>query len=64
MEKLKDINGRVVHVGDKVVLLCKNYGYKKLSSAHLTKTIYLGINQWGHNFKCGYTIKQPECVRI
>ena len=70
MEELKDIRGRVIHVGDKVALLCKEYSYKHLRDAKLIKITYLGKGQWGYEFgtnsncKNPYRVKQPECVRI
>ena len=67
MEKLKDIKGHVIRVGDKVAVVYKEYGYRKIKNAHLIVVTYLGKGQWGHNFKCGInsiTIKEPECVRI
>ena len=47
---LKDITGKVVNVGDKVILLVKEYGYRKLDNAYLNKTTYNGLGQWGHEF--------------
>ena len=70
MEQLKDINGRVVHVGDKVALLSKDYCYRGLKNARLIKITYLGKGKWGYEFgatpKCTtpYRVREPECVRI
>ena len=64
---LKDINKKTVNIGDKVVVLCKEYGFKKITDACLVKATYTGIGQWGHEFKTKYydiRTKNPQCVKI
>lgn len=64
---LKDITGKVVNVGDKVILLVKEYGYRKLDNAYLNKTTYNGLGQWGHEFGSNqypFRVKEPQVYKI
>jgi len=78
-EIIKDVLGNVVNEGDQVVILVKEYGYRKLSDAYLSKCIYCGKGQYGHEFvstiasylkyKSGktvypYRLKDPQMVKV
>ena len=47
---LKDIKGNVVLPGDKVLLVVKSYGYRKITDADLEEVIYIGPGSYGHEF--------------
>ena len=48
--QLKDIKNNDVLVGDKVLLLVKEYGYRKLSDASIEEVIYVGPGPYGYEF--------------
>ena len=70
MELFKDIHEKEVSVGDKVVLLYKAYGYRRLDNAYILDAEYLGRNRGCYQFRCfdktGWSatvnIKKPQCV--
>lgn len=63
---MKDVLGKEVKEGDKVILLVQGYyyGYKK---AYLAKTTFRGKGPYGYEFgnpKSPYRVKNPEMVKI
>lgn len=48
--QLKDIKENTVLEGDKVLLLVKEYGYRKLSGASMEEVIYVGLGPYGYEF--------------
>lgn len=48
--QLKDIKKNTVLEGDKVLLLVKEYGYRKLSDASIEEVIYVGPGPYGYEF--------------
>lgn len=48
--QLKDIKKNTVLEGDKVLLLVKEYGYRKLSDASMEEVIYIGPGSYGYEF--------------
>lgn len=79
-EKIKDVLGHVVKAGDTVILLVKEYGYRKISDAYLSKAVYCGKGSYGYEFVRSYdrflaykegksnirpdSFKTPQVVRI
>ena len=78
-EQLKDVFKKIVNEGNEVVILVKEYGYRKLKDAYLGHAVYIGQGQYGHEFidwpewqdykidpdsVTSYRMKQPECVKI
>ena len=69
---LKDYFGRTVKPGDKVVLLCKAYGFRGIKRAFLAEVTYKGKGQWGHEFDWTnrhkweplIRIREPECIKV
>lgn len=76
---LKDVFKKTVQEGDEVVLLVKEYGYRKLKDAYLGDAVYIGESQYGHEFinkdekdewledhnsVTPYRLKKPECVLV
>ena len=76
---LKDVFKKQVQAGDEVVLLVKEYGYRKMSDSYLGNAIYIGEGSYGHEFinknerdkwledpksVRPYRQKRPECVLI
>ena len=65
---LKDIKNRIVKVGDKVVVVCKEYGYRKITDAYMVIATYDGstnryhkfLNEVGIPFKVSY----PQVYKI
>lgn len=48
--QLKDIKENTVLEGDRVLLLVKEYGYRKLSGASMEEVIYVGLGPYGYEF--------------
>lgn len=64
---LKDITGKIVNEGDSVIILVKQYGYRKLSNAFLYKTTYNKKSQYGYEFgnaKNPFRIREPQVYKI
>lgn len=67
---MTDIYGKEVKVGDKVVLLLKEYGYRKLATASLVKATFKGKGQYGYEFRpvgerrWNISKRNPECVKV
>ena len=69
---LKDMTGTVVQYGDEVVVLCREYGYRKLVNAYMRIATYTGHGQYGYQFYIrsnnGYgntvNIREPEVVKL
>ena len=65
---IKDKLGREVNPGDAVVLLVKDYGYRKIKDAHLHICTYRGKGQYGYEFREGHilriVLRNPELVKI
>lgn len=47
---LQDFFEKPVRVGEEVVVLIKDYGYRKISNAYLLNAIYIGYGRYGHRF--------------
>ena len=47
---MKDILGRTVKVGDKVLVVCKEYGYRKIVDAYMVVATYDGDTKYYSNF--------------
>ena len=47
---LKDNFKVEVNPGDEVILLVKEYGYRKISDAYLAHCLYVGHCQYGYQF--------------
>lgn len=62
--KLKDFLGQVVEVGDPVVVLYKERGFRGIDRAYLWQTVYLGKGQYGHQFRNVYDGKETDPVNI
>lgn len=58
---LKDLTGKIINIGDKVIYLYKEYGYCKIANAYLIKGKYLGKGQYGHEFTYPMMNKKPWC---
>ena len=69
-DTLKDFYGRTVKVGDKVILLYKQRGFRGIDDAYLIERKYLGKGQWGYEFdnkrfNAWYPVirvKEPEVI--
>ena len=48
--QLKDIKENTVLEGDKVLLLVKDYGYRRISDASIEDVIYVGHGPYGYEF--------------
>jgi len=67
-EVIKDIFNRNVFTGQQCGLLIKIRGYKCISNAKLKAATYLGLGQYGYEFKVhetGLIVRQhnPEIVK-
>lgn len=67
-EVIKDIFNRNVLIGEQCGLLIKTYGYRGISTAELKIATYLGLGQYGYEFKIHETkliVRQrgPELVK-
>ena len=56
---LKDIKGKIVNIGDKVIYLYKTYGVNKIKNADLVEGEYLGKGRYGHEFTYPNMNKAP-----
>lgn len=66
-DMLKDVFKKQVQAGDEVVLLVKEYGYRKMSDSYLGNAIYIGEGPYGHEFiskdRLGAWLKDPESIK-
>lgn len=65
---IKDIFNRNVFMGQQCGLLIKIYGYRSISKAELKAATYLGLGQYGYEFKIhetGLIVRQrnPKIVK-
>lgn len=65
--QFKDLAGKKVKIGDKVAVLVKDWGYRKLKNASLALATFNGKGQYGFEFKWGqyvFRVREPKFVKI